>query len=84
MKQLFYNGNATTMFFKKEDSIDRIITWIMFRVNESDNPFNLNEAHSVKVEKYDENTINIIGDEDYVILDLEEIKPINTEWIYNG
>jgi len=77
MKQLFYNGKATTMFFKNEDTIDKIAIWVSFRMNDSDNPFNLNERYSCRITDVIENIIFIRGDEDSLELLLEDIKPID-------
>lgn len=77
MKQLFYNGNATTMFFKKEDTIDKIAIWISFRMSDSDNPFNLNERYSCRITDIVGNKIYVGGDEDSLELLLEDVKPID-------
>ncbi len=76
MKQLFINGNATTLFFSKNASFDDIFEWIQEQVMFSDsNIFNLNEQHSCSVNNSIDG-ICINGDEDLKQVTIEEITPI--------
>ncbi len=77
MKQLFINGNATTLFFKNQTSFDNIFEWIKKQIMFSEtNLFNLNEQYSCIVEKDNINIIKIKGDEDLMIITIEEIIPL--------
>jgi hypothetical protein len=80
MKQLFINGKATILFFNDGDSNERIAEWINFRMHDIDNPFNLNEKWSARVEHMIDDTIHIVGDEDSVLITLEKIFPINISY----
>jgi len=76
MKQLFVNGNATTLFFSKDSSFDDIFEWVQEKAMfDSQNIFNLNEQHSCGVS----NSIGgmrICGDEDLKEITVENITPI--------
>jgi hypothetical protein len=76
MKQLFINGNATTLFFNKEASFDDIFEWVQEQVMfDSDNIFNLKEKYSCSVS----NSIDgmcISGDEDFIKVTIEDVTPI--------
>ena len=77
MKQLFIDGNATTLFFNKETGFDDIFEWIWQDVLlNSSNTFNLNEQHSCSVVKRLDG-IWIKGDEDLKEITIEEITPIS-------
>ena len=76
MKQLFVNGNATTLFISSHETVESIKNWVMEMVIIDDtNMFNLNEQHSCSVEM-DGNDIFIGGDEDSKLITIEEITPI--------
>ena len=77
MKQLFVNGNATTLFFSKDSSFDDIFEWVQEQVYwfDSKNIFKLNEQHSCIVN----NSIDgmcISGDEDLKQITVKDITPI--------
>ena len=76
MKQLFVNGNATTLFFSKEASFDDIFEWVQEQVMfDSHNTFCLNEQYSCCVNNSIEG-ICISGDEDLKQITIEDIAPI--------
>ena len=76
MKQLFVNGNATTLFFSKEASFDDIFEWVQEQVMfDSHNIFCLNEQYSCSVNNSIEG-ICISGDEDLKQITIEDIAPI--------
>lgn len=77
MKQLFINEYATTLFFRDEDSNEKIAEWINTRMHNPDNPFNLNEDWSANADHMSDGSIHINGDEDMVVITLEKITPIN-------
>ena len=76
MKQLFINGNTTTLFFSKDSSFDDIFEWVQEQAMfDSQNIFNLNEQHSCSVS----NSIDgmwISGDEDLTKITVKDITPI--------
>ena len=77
MKQLFINGNATTLFFSAESNFVNVFEWVFESVLFSeDNLFNLNEKHSCSVTTTPQCEILISGDEDSIELTLEPIIPI--------
>jgi len=77
MKQLFINGNASTLFFSKKSSFDDVFEWIQERLFlDKTNMFNLNEQHSCTVNNSFNSSIVISGDEDRVVITIEEITPI--------
>ena len=81
MKQLFINGNATTLFFNSSSTFDDVYKWIEKEVwtNER-NPFNLNERTSCGVFKNaPEREIWVSGDSDDVTLTFVLITPINVQ-----
>lgn len=79
MKQLFISGNATNLFFSKEASFDDIFEWVqekvMFNSEISTNIFNLNEQYSCSVNCC-VGGICISGDEDYKVINIEDVKTI--------
>ena len=76
MKQLFINGNSTTLFFSEKASFDDIFEWVQEQVMFSDtNIFSLNEQRSCSVS----NAIDgmcISGDEDFKRVTIETMTPI--------
>jgi hypothetical protein len=77
MKQLFINGNASTLFFSEKSSFDDIFEWVQERLFlDKTNLFNLNEQHSCSVNNSFNSSIVISGDEDRVVITIEEITPI--------
>ena len=77
MKQLFINGNASTLFFSEKSSFDDIFEWIQERLFlDKTNLFNLNEQHSCSANNSFNSSIVISGDEDRVVITIEEITPI--------
>lgn len=78
MKQLFVNGNATTLFFNKESSFNDIFEWVQEQVMfNPQNIFLLNEQHSCSVSNsIIENGMCISGDEDLKQITIEDVKPI--------
>ena len=75
MKQLFKSGNATTLFFEDETSLEDIRDWLSINIHTGNDMFNLNEAHTAKVEIYGADIL-ISGDEDLVEITLETITPV--------
>ncbi len=76
MKQLFVDGNATTLFFSKDCSFDHIFQWVQEQVIfDSKNIFNLNEQHCCSVSNSIDG-ICISGDEDLKQITVENIIPI--------
>ena len=75
MKQLFLNGQPTTVFFNEERTLEEIVLWIEKQMEDTQNLFNLNEAHSCKVMLFYNTEIRIIGDEDYEAITLEKVVP---------
>ena len=76
MKQLFVNGNATTLFFSKDSSFDDIFEWVQWEAMfDSQNIFNLNEQHSCSVSNHIDGMC-ISGDEDLKTVTIETITPI--------
>jgi hypothetical protein len=75
MKQLFINGNSTTIFFSEKASFDDMFEWVMEEVMFSEaNIFNLNEQHSCSVSNHFEDmSMSISGDEDSKIVTIESI-----------
>ena len=77
MKQLFINGNASTLFFSEKSSFDDVFEWVQERLFlDKTNLFNLNEQHSCSVNNSFNSSIVISGDEDRVVITIEEITPI--------
>ena len=76
MRQLFIRDNATTLFFEDNVEDEQIANWIRSRMNDMDNPFNLNEAYSCEVIVDSDSFIVISGDEDLVHITVEEVRPI--------
>jgi len=77
MKQLFINGNATTLFFSKDSSFDDVFEWVSEQAMFSEsNTFNLNEQHSCSVSNSLNEGMCISGDEDLVMITIEDITPI--------
>ena len=77
MKQLFINGKASTLFFSEKSSFDDIFEWVQERLFlDKTNLFNLNEQHSCSVNNSFNSSIVISGDEDRVVITIEEITPI--------
>lgn len=78
MRQLFRNGQATTLFFNDFTSMEGIVNWVKANVRDNSNLFNLNEAHSCSVceGSGEVKSIIISGDEDEVELILETIIPV--------
>jgi len=70
MKTLLLNNRSTKLFFK--GSNEKITQWVANHLDE----FNLNETHSCNVELWSNNII-IRGDEDFLELIIDKIKPIN-------
>lgn len=77
MRQLFCNNVPLQIFFNEDHSIERIACWVSFCLLESENIFNLNDKCSCSIQKAQGNTIHIGGDEDFVILTLIDIYPVN-------
>jgi len=76
MKNLFVNGNSTTLFFSEKASFDDIFEWVQEQVMFSDtNIFDLNEQHSCSVSNHWDGMC-ISGDEDLKIVSIETITPI--------
>ena len=76
MKQLFIDGNATTLFFSKNASFNDVFEWIQEQVMFSkSNIFGLNEQNSCSVSN-DTDCISISGDEDLKTVTIEEITPL--------
>ena len=76
MKQLFVNGNATTLFFSKDSSFDDIFEWVQWEAMfDSQNIFNLNEQRSCSVSNHIDG-MSISGDEDLKVITVENITPI--------
>tara|TARA_X000000368_G_C22438957_1_gene453825 strand:- start:125 stop:358 length:234 start_codon:yes stop_codon:yes gene_type:complete len=76
MKQIFINGNSTTLFFSEKASFDDIFEWVQEQVMFSDtNLFCLNEQHSCSVSNHIDGMC-ISGDEDLKTVTIETITPI--------
>lgn len=76
MKQIFINGNSTTLFFSEKASFDDIFEWVQEQVMFSDtNIFCLNEQHSCSVSNHIDGMC-ISGDEDLKTVTIETITPI--------
>jgi len=77
MKQLFINGDATTIFFNSSVSLERILNWVEDEINFniSNNIFNLSEPQTCGAD-IEEGVITIWGDEDSLTLTIEEITPL--------
>ncbi len=76
MKNLFINGNSTTLFFSEKASFDDIFEWVQEQVMFSDtNIFDLNEQHSCSVSNHWDG-MSISGDEDLKTVTIETITPI--------
>jgi len=76
MKQIFINGNSTTLFFSEKASFDDIFEWVQVQVMFSDtNIFCLNEQHSCSVSNHIDGMC-ISGDEDLKTVTIETITPI--------
>ena len=76
MKQLFINGTASTLFFSEKSSFDDIFEWIQERLFLDNHFLNLNEQHSCSANNSFNSSIVISGDEDRVVITIEEITPI--------
>jgi len=77
MKQLFKNGNSTTLFFSEKSTFDDVFEWVQEQVMFSDdNLFNLSEQHSCFVENSGDGDIWVCGDEDSITLTIEKLTPI--------
>jgi len=77
MKQLFKNGNSTTLFFSEKSTFDDVFEWVQEQVMFSDdNLFNLSEQHSCFVENCGDGDIWVSGDEDSITLTIEKLTPI--------
>ena len=79
MKQLFIRSQATTIFFNESTTYNQIVDWVDDLMNNYDsNIFNLNEPHSCSMYKsINETEIFISGDEDSIIISIENVVPIN-------
>ena len=77
MKQLFKNGNSTTLFFSETSTFDDVFEWVQEQVMFSDdNLFNLSEQHSCSVNNSGDGDIWVSGDEDSITLTIEKLTPI--------
>jgi hypothetical protein len=77
MKQLFINGEATTLFFDESSSFEFILGWVKKRVGSlGENIFNLSEQHSCSASGDEDGEILIRGDEDSLTITIETITPI--------
>ena len=77
MKQLFVNGNSTTLFFSEDASFDDIFEWIQEQAMfDPANIFLLNEQRSCSVSNSLNDYIHISGDEDWKLITINEITPI--------
>lgn len=78
MKQLFKQNQATTLFFNDEATAEDITDWLSIQHHTGNNILSLNEPHSANFSDQG-GYILILGDEDYLQLQLEYITPINLE-----
>ena len=76
MKQLFRSGNATTLFFKDETTLEDIRDWLSVNIHTGNDMFGLNEPHTATVKIYVDDIL-ISGDEDFVEITFETITPID-------